>query len=99
MRLGIHRVQGLSMTPNFLHDDYVLTFRWRFSRFRVGDVVVVRHPSLGTIIKRIAQMDDRGRLLLAGDHPASTDSATLGWQSPERLLGAVWWRVTSKRFS
>lgn len=87
------------MTPNFLHDDYVLIFRWRFSRYRPGDVVVVRHPSLGTIIKRIVERDAQGRLLLAGDNPASTDSASIGWQPQDRLLGSVWWRLTPRRFS
>lgn len=86
------------MSPNFLHDDYVLSFHWRFSRYRVGDVVVVRHPSLGTLIKRIARFDERGYLLLSGDNPASTDSETMGWQAPEALLGRVCWRVARKQF-
>ncbi|MCV6590177.1 MAG: nickel-type superoxide dismutase maturation protease [Marinobacterium sp.] len=96
MKLGIHRVAGLSMAPSFLHNDYVLSFRWHFTRYQKGDVVVVQHPVYGRIIKRIVQLDGQGQALLAGDNPAaSTSSEKLGWLPLSSLLGCVWWRVAA----
>ena len=93
MGLRIHRIRGQSMSPAFRHDDYVLSIGWRRTRYRTGDVVIANHPTLGTLIKRIARVDERNRVLLAGDNPASSDRLTLGWQLPSSLVGKVRWRI------
>lgn len=81
------------MSPTFRHDDYVLSFGWRRTRYRTGDVVIASHPTLGILIKRIARIDERNGILLSGDDPASTDSLLLGWQPPSNLLGKVRWHI------
>jgi len=94
MRLGLYKVTGDSMLPNYCAGDYVLTCRLHTSIFKAGDVVVVRHPRFGNIIKRIARIDEASMLVIAGDNPlASTDSETLGLVSSQQVLGKVLWRI------
>ena len=88
MKLRIYRVEGDSMSPSFLHNDYVLTFKWSFTRWRLGDVIVLKHDTLGILIKRISQIQDN-EVLLAGDNPASTPSEAMGWQRIETIHGKV----------
>jgi len=83
------------MSPAFAHNDYVVSFGCRLTRYCVGDVVVVKHPSLGVIIKRIIETDGQQRVLLAGDNPASTDSLTIGWQPHQQLIGKVYWHIAA----
>lgn len=93
MSLQVHRVRGQSMSPHFNHNDYVVSFRWRGMRFCVGDVVVLNHPRLFTIIKRIDEINDAGDLRLRGDNSASTSSDQIGWQPRHRVLGKVIWHI------
>jgi len=60
--------------------------------FAVGDVVLAEHPfrSGVKILKRIAQIEQDGRLHLVGDNPdESTDSRTFGKVPSEQVLGRV----------
>lgn len=98
MRLGIYKVRGDSMSPNFVHDDYVLSFAWCCTRYRKGDVVLVKHPQYRTIIKRIADVNRSiGEVLLVGDNSASTSSESLGWLKYNNLMGKVIWHIAPPR--
>ena len=62
---------------------------------QVGDVVVAHRPDRTeiTIIKRVASVEQNGRLFLLGDNPtSSTDSRSFGFVPPENILG----KATSK---
>lgn len=84
------------MLPGYCSGDYVLVFRHKRSTFRVGDVVIVRHPRFGIIIKRISQCLDDKSLALSGDNVhASTDSHTLGRVSMEQIAGKVIWHIAA----
>ncbi len=85
------------MSPTFHHNDYVISFSWYTTCYNTGDVVIVNHPDLGILIKRIAQIDHQNRVLLTGDNPASIDSFTLGWQSSKALVGKVCWHIAATR--
>lgn len=80
------------MSPAFCHNDYVFTLRRR-SGLKTGDVVVINHPRFNTIIKRIAEISPEGALRLEGDNPASTDTESLGWQPPSKVIGKVIWHI------
>lgn len=96
--LHVVRVSGSSMLPTLRDGDFVVVVAaWIDRRCRVGDVVVVDHPTFGRIVKRVAARDGAGRLGLAGDGPDSTSREALGWVSARALLGRVRWHVTPPR--
>lgn len=74
------------MAPTLSQGD-VLLLRRRAARQR--EVVVVNHPRLGTITKRIAE---NGRL--SGDNPNSTASVELGDYDPATLIGVAILAIT-----
>lgn len=78
------------MRPRFCAGDYIITFRRRHSRFKVGQVVVVDHPSLGPIVKRLIALDQHDQALLAGDNPAqSTSTEAMGHVPVTHIKGRV----------
>ena len=85
------------MLPSYCSGDYVLTFRFNASTFKVGDVLVVRHSCLGNIIKRVERVEEDGlTFLIAGDNTiSSTDSDTLGLVSIKQVLGKVVWHIAA----
>ncbi|ODC04253.1 hypothetical protein BFW38_12650 [Terasakiispira papahanaumokuakeensis] len=87
---GLFKVTGESMRPHFYAGDYIVTFRRRRSRFKVGQVVVVDHPSLGPIVKRLIALDQYGQVLLAGDNSAqSTSTEEMGPAAITQIKGRV----------
>jgi signal peptidase I len=70
------------MQPTLSPGDIVL-LRRRCAR--TGDIVVVRHPRLGRIVKRVREGG-----LLTGDNPAdSTDAERLGRLVDSELIGVA----------
>ena len=88
--LKVIRVAGDSMSPALPEGSFVL-FR-RASRYRIGDVVLVRHPEFGTIVKRIAAFEP-GFLWLKGDHPSSVSREAMGCLPLKAVLGKQVWSV------
>lgn len=87
---GLFKVTGDSMRPHFYAGDYIVTFRRRHDRFKIGQVVVVDHPSLGPIVKRIVALDHNGQALLAGDNSMqSTSTEAMGRIPMTQIKGRV----------
>lgn len=84
------------MRPGFNHGDYVVTYRGRSNRYQVGDVVVVRHPRLGVLLKRI-EATTQQHIWLQGDNPESLSAAQLGWVAYAHILGKVIWHIAAKQ--
>ena len=61
---SIARVKGSSLAPQLPHGSIVL-FRRRKGLAR-GDVVLVDHPELGRIVRKISTVGRRGNVYLAG---------------------------------
>lgn len=80
------------MSPNFNHQDFVLALRWPWSRFRAGQVVLVKHPRYQLIIKRIYRVKHH-QLLLTGDNSCSTSSDAMGWVDNEDVVGRICWHI------
>ena len=56
--LGIYKVRGNSMAPILKNDDYLLVLRNKFNWLpRLGSIVVVDHPDLGKIVKKVSSVD------------------------------------------
>lgn len=90
----IARVEGNSMVPTLVDGDYVL------ARKRIatpGDVALIRHSSLGLIVKRISSFNDETqRYTVAGDNPLSTSSEALGPVIVDSVIGVVYWRIAPR---
>lgn len=86
--LGFHiyRIEGDSMLPVLKAGDYILTFKL-FGGLKEGDVVVVRHPLYGIIVKRIITFSADGFLWLCGESRASLSPEQIGWVDPACVLG------------
>ena len=79
------------MWPALRDGDYVAA---RKSPARIGAVALIRHPTLGLIVKRIAGQDTRGRYRTVGDNPDSAPGRAHGWLEPSALLAVVRWRIS-----
>ena len=90
-------VTGTSMIPDLQPGDELLvdSHAYRQQSPQVGEIVVALRPDRTgvTIIKRIAAIEQDGRLYLLGDNPtSSTDSRSFGSVPLQNILG----KVTSK---
>jgi len=94
--LKIMRITGDSLSPEFEAGDFVLVAKiaWLIKRLRPGDLVVLRHPDYGVLIKRVAAVQaEAGTLTVIGSHPDSVDSRRFGAVAMERVEGRVIWHV------
>ncbi len=71
------------MLPLLASGDFVLMLPLKA---RVGDVVCLTHPELGSVIKFLKSRDESG-ITLAGANPNSISSKDMGTVSTTSLLG------------
>ena len=82
------RVSGNSMRPELEDGDILLVRRAR--ALAIGDIVLASHPFKKnvTILKRLAAIDETGRLeLLGDDSDESSDSRSFGTVPIEHIRG------------
>ncbi len=84
------RVRGESMRPRLEPGDFAIFRRAR--SLRVGDIVLVDHPTYGRIVKSVRALAE-GRVWLEGLSPASTSADALGGVAPAAVIGRQVWRV------
>lgn len=90
--LRILKVTGESLSPFLMAGDYVLvgSLPRRLLSIREGDIVVLRHPQYGTLIKRVESLSAGGdELFVVGDHPDSIDSRMFGPVRRASVVGKV----------
>jgi len=83
-----------------LPGDYVLTgkFVWLAKHYSPGDVIIFDHPINGLMIKKILSFDPLEKTYkVAGTHPLSADSSTLGEITHNKILGKVIWHIKQNR--
>lgn len=85
------------MCPTLCDQDFVFAAKWPGLTLNSGDLVVVSHPRLSTIIKRIDNINADEELWLAGDNPMSIEGANIGWVKPQWLKGKVLWHTKAQR--
>ncbi|EAQ67452.1 hypothetical protein MED121_16034 [Marinomonas sp. MED121] len=78
--LCFYEVKGNSMLPFLRSGDFVIASRL-FIAVSIDDLVLVRHPEYGHIIKRVAKTCPKKGLWLQGDGEQSVTSEQIGWIS------------------
>ena len=91
--LRLIKVVGDSMLPTLSDGDILIIKKAR--SIRPGFVIVVDHPSLGRIVKRVAEVSPEG-VRLTGDNPASTSAAEMGLVPSQSVNGKVVLAITPK---
>lgn len=94
--LRVIKVTGESLSPDYREGDYVVvtTIPFFLNRIQVGDVIVFRQPSYGTLIKKVAQVERAGeQFFVVGAHPDSVDSRHFGSVPRHALIGRVIWHI------
>ena len=82
-----------SMAPTLLGGDFVLGVRPK-TRPVVGSVVVIHHPQLGIIIKRILSTDRAGNVTVSGDNHLSTAPNFIGPVKEIAIKYIGHWRIS-----
>lgn len=87
------------MIPLLAEGDLVLAATWPgwAPGLKPGDLVVLRHPVYGTLVKQVDRLLEGGRLTVRGTRPVSLDSQEFGPVRPAELAGKVIWRVRKPR--
>ena len=80
-------VTGSSMVPSMHNGD--LAVLQQSQEFQIGDVVLYRHPNLGSVIHRIIAIEGN-RYFLKGDNNDWQDSYQ---PSASEIAGKVWFNV------
>ena len=91
--IKIVRVRGASMRPTLAPGDYLILTKAR--ALRAGFVVLVDHPEMGIIVKRVKSVSDKS-VSLEGDGPGSTSSEDIGAVPINLVRGRARWAVTPK---
>ena len=89
------KVSGDSMEPTLFDGDILIVTKPR--ALRAGLIYVINHSDLGRIVKRLESFDQRGRIILSGDNPASTPSAVMGTIEPTRIIGRAAFAISKAR--
>lgn len=63
-----------------------------------GDIVLVDHPHLGRIVRKVSAISMTGRVCLLGMSRSGSDGPSHGRVDPERVLGKLALRLTWGRF-
>ena len=94
------KVTGISLKPDYLEGDFVLTLKIPLlkKRYRPGDVVVFSHPRYGLMIKKVESISRDGtKISVIGTHTLSTDSRDFGPVDMDSIIGKVIWHIRSPR--
>lgn len=93
------KVTGNSLFPLYQEGDFVLIIKipfslWGYFRYHRGDIVVVKHPYYGLLIKIIQSITNDGKqFFLIGTQDESTDSRQFGLVEHHWILGKVIWHI------
>ena len=94
--LRVIKVTGDSLSPDYREGDYVVitTVPFFLHRIQVGDVIIFRQPTYGTLIKKVEHVEGDGdKFFVVGAHPDSVDSRRFGQVDRHALIGRVIWHI------
>ncbi len=93
--LRFFKVRGNSLAPEYSQGDFVLVSKIPFwlTPPTPGDVIAIRQPGYGLMIKRIQNLSPEGGVNVIGDHLESIDSRVFGPVRRKDILGKVVWHI------
>lgn len=84
---SIARVRGNSIEPNLPVGSVALFRRRKTKAIQRGDVVLVDHPALGKIVKKVTAVGRKGNVHLKGMSSSATGEEPSGKVPREAILG------------
>lgn len=87
--LRIVKIVGDSMAPAIEANTYALVRPTWLKRLEVGDIIVVNHPSLGLIVKRLVCLDYISGHQISGDSSDSLSKEALGRVPTHDISGVL----------
>ncbi|WP_438463483.1 S24/S26 family peptidase [Marinomonas sp. PE14-40] len=90
-----HKVEGDSMFPSLRSGDFVIATRLYVS-ISVNDIILVKHPEYGYIIKRVTQLCLEKGAWLVGDGQRSVSSEQMGWINLDLIDAKVIFSIKRK---
>jgi nickel-type superoxide dismutase maturation protease len=96
--LRLLKVTGNSLSPEYQEGDFVVatTVPFLFRSPRQGEVVILRHPAYGTLIKRLVRIS-ADEFEVGSDQPGGVDSRSFGALPIRMLTGRVIAHIRGKR--
>jgi len=86
--ISINPVVGQCMAPVLKPGSYVVFHRFFLQKsIKVGDLVKVKHPKLGILVKNIAHIDSNGLFWLRGANPNGISTLDMGPIRVRHIIG------------
>jgi signal peptidase I len=88
--INIHKISGDSLSPDYRDGDFVISIKIPifFIPIHPGDVIIFKHSEFGTMIKKIAQINN-GDVYVMGISGNSIDSRRFGPINKKDIIGKV----------
>ena len=94
--LVVRRVNGLSMANTLLHGDILIGRRLPDDRsVSAGDVVEIKHRSLGRLVKRVVEISDDG-YWVSGDSTTSLETQRIGLITRDQILAKFLFKLSPR---
>ena len=94
--LVVRRVNGLSMANTLLHGDILIGQRLPDDRaVSAGDVVEIKHRSLGRLVKRVVESSDDG-YWVSGDSTTSLETQRIGLITRDQILAKFFFKLSPR---
>lgn len=93
--IHLSKVKGSSMSPSYSDGDYLLSISAKLFKLKKGDVIIIKHPFYGYLVKQICRKVESG-FYVQGTHPMSIDMESLGVIIPKMIKGKVVSKISSK---
>ncbi len=81
------------MLPTLKHDDFVISRRNK-NAYKINDIIVLKHPEWGCIIKRVLEYNHHEVLLCADNPNESLSTERMGWQKNINIIGRVVYHIS-----
>lgn len=82
------------MAPYLHHRESVIVLKYIFSKPKVGDVIIFKHPTPPHIYcKRISHIKEKKLYVLGDNSHQSVDSRNFGYISDKDVIGKVVFKI------